>query len=459
MKPGRNEPCHCGSGRKYKNCCLSRDEQSRVAANTKDSRSARSPADEAWNARWDEFKAADYQSRIDLFLKTLEIPQLMDGDMAFEMLSVLFADTAQHAERARFDALVESLREMRHEVYAKDKHFFLKWRITNALVDGRSQDVTTLFRELASMAGSDIDVFNRVEECLAYHGYLSALVEAMHLAWPGVEDSDGIVPWGVDEFRTRAISYELLYYADRTPAPDVASPELLQRLEFFSEIDPVLVNAYLAHLAGRAGRAWKLSDFELPRRRNRKWDDDEPDVNDPQSGAELNLYHLTVDFLGYLRRCEGWSYSKGELARRDLHSFILERHDGRLEYRDSMLNDMMREKDRQRGRRLPPKHKFQRYTNVLLPDRERLEHFLAHLLDLMNQLQHRAAALFEIIPAWLRFLETHRLIDPENRLRTIANLSPLAEDLLIATGHFTDDPSPHAMLARWREGAERALCE
>ncbi|HUU34021.1 MAG TPA: SEC-C metal-binding domain-containing protein [Vicinamibacterales bacterium] len=25
-RPGRNEPCHCGSGRKYKQCCLPNDE-------------------------------------------------------------------------------------------------------------------------------------------------------------------------------------------------------------------------------------------------------------------------------------------------------------------------------------------------------------------------------------------------------------------------------------------------
>ena len=24
--PGRNDPCHCGSGRKYKQCCLGKDE-------------------------------------------------------------------------------------------------------------------------------------------------------------------------------------------------------------------------------------------------------------------------------------------------------------------------------------------------------------------------------------------------------------------------------------------------
>jgi len=27
MKPGRNQPCHCGSGVKYKRCCLAKDEE------------------------------------------------------------------------------------------------------------------------------------------------------------------------------------------------------------------------------------------------------------------------------------------------------------------------------------------------------------------------------------------------------------------------------------------------
>lgn len=25
VEPGRNKPCHCGSGRKYKHCCLDRN--------------------------------------------------------------------------------------------------------------------------------------------------------------------------------------------------------------------------------------------------------------------------------------------------------------------------------------------------------------------------------------------------------------------------------------------------
>lgn len=26
LKPSRNEPCHCGSGKKYKNCCFKKDQ-------------------------------------------------------------------------------------------------------------------------------------------------------------------------------------------------------------------------------------------------------------------------------------------------------------------------------------------------------------------------------------------------------------------------------------------------
>jgi hypothetical protein len=32
---GRNDPCHCGSGRKYKQCCLAKDEAAERAARAK----------------------------------------------------------------------------------------------------------------------------------------------------------------------------------------------------------------------------------------------------------------------------------------------------------------------------------------------------------------------------------------------------------------------------------------
>ena len=32
---GRNDPCHCGSGKKYKQCCLGKDEEKSRAARAK----------------------------------------------------------------------------------------------------------------------------------------------------------------------------------------------------------------------------------------------------------------------------------------------------------------------------------------------------------------------------------------------------------------------------------------
>ncbi len=31
-RPGRNDPCHCGSGKKYKHCCMDKDEEADRAA-------------------------------------------------------------------------------------------------------------------------------------------------------------------------------------------------------------------------------------------------------------------------------------------------------------------------------------------------------------------------------------------------------------------------------------------
>jgi hypothetical protein len=46
-RPGRNEPCHCGSGRKYKQCCLAKDEAKATAARAEASTKAEAAAQAA----------------------------------------------------------------------------------------------------------------------------------------------------------------------------------------------------------------------------------------------------------------------------------------------------------------------------------------------------------------------------------------------------------------------------
>jgi len=46
-RPGRNEPCHCGSGRKYKQCCLAKDEAeaAKVRAEAAEAAATAAPAE------------------------------------------------------------------------------------------------------------------------------------------------------------------------------------------------------------------------------------------------------------------------------------------------------------------------------------------------------------------------------------------------------------------------------
>lgn len=51
-KIGRNQPCPCGSGKKYKNCCLAADETSAAAARDEQRRFAPAPPTPARGLRW-----------------------------------------------------------------------------------------------------------------------------------------------------------------------------------------------------------------------------------------------------------------------------------------------------------------------------------------------------------------------------------------------------------------------
>jgi len=47
VRVGRNDPCPCGSGRKYKQCCLAKDEAAAAVARAKAAEEAAVPAPEA----------------------------------------------------------------------------------------------------------------------------------------------------------------------------------------------------------------------------------------------------------------------------------------------------------------------------------------------------------------------------------------------------------------------------
>jgi hypothetical protein len=67
----------------------------------------------------------------------------------------------------------------------------------------------------------------------------------------------------------------------------------------------------------------------------------------------------------------------------------------------------------------------------------------------MNMLYHPAAALFQAMPAWLRFLESRRLIDAGTSKKVTAELLPLHATLLQFWEQYTDDPHLYRQGQAW----------
>jgi len=464
---GRNDPCHCGSGKKYKKCCLKKD-QAAERAEQKAKQIARpvassSPPDdlseaaspvpetldeppdphmEAINARWDELQAADYEGQIALFYKTLEEdPELMDGEMAFEFLNPIYYESIERNERDRFEKMADDLRERLPEMYAAEAGLILGWRITNALANGRFEDVPALANDMARNAEKNIDEFFNLMDQLAYHNQLATLIEATRIAWPQVKDSTKI--FGIDEFANQATDYLVYDYLTHTSDPDGRDPTLLDQIEPYMDLDLDRFADYVAGLAGQRQSTWTMADFEFKPLKSKRFSGrDKKKDNDE---GRRNLYYLTLEFLHYLYHQEDVPYAKGELARTEIYRYILRRHDGDLAPQEPLLRPRRGDKKRKSAAR--------RSHHPLCPDRGTLDRFLGELLHLFNPQYYKATTTLELVPAWLRFLESRHLIDAEQREQTLSELWGLdTEFLKVVENH--SDPALRRAMEDWRSDTE-----
>ncbi len=470
MSIGRNDPCPCGSGKKYEKCCLARDEEAQreaIAAppvpTTEREASVREESSkslpdldiDAWNQRYDEFEAADYEERIALFKRTLDESELMNDEMAFEMLYRLFEETAKRGERERFDKLAESLRKQLPKVYEEGAIDILEWRITNALVMNRPELVDSLAREFAMIAHQQIGTWSQIEARLAYHGYLTTLVEAMRLAWPKVSTSKEVTAWGKEEFSNRARQFEVLNYVMQTDAPEGNDPVLLERIRFFigDGFDPDRLASAVGYVSGRKDRQWTMGDFDpqhIPGGDQKGEDRHDVEQNltyliaqfvgyahgQDKHDVERNLTYLMAQFDGYAHDVEGVPYSKVEIARSEIFGLV----SGQIE---------------QYASRKGAAKKNSQSAHPLCPNPDRLTNHLAELESIFDYQPHKAVALMEMIPVWMRFLQSRGLLDAELRKRTLNDLRQVAGDLHQRLDHILSDPALGKALERWPEEIEK----
>src|SRR5262245_36891279 len=152
--PGRNAPCPCGSGRKYKVCCLAADEARERAARAAaaaapepdpwlvldlDEDAADSPPDpdvlDVADEEWERFAAAEYEEQIAIF-KGLLASHDLDDELAFEMLSEIEAQARERGELSAFRVLLERYAAEMPDLYAREAPHYVGWLVDEALASG-----------------------------------------------------------------------------------------------------------------------------------------------------------------------------------------------------------------------------------------------------------------------------------------------------------------------------------
>ena len=469
MKPSRNDPCPCGSGKKYKKCCLAKDEAaapthvpppSRLedtdnaspahsAAHESpsgpepeshpvpDSPKPRDPLRERQDRWWEEFEAAGFEERIAHFQRAIDQPGLLDDQLVYEALDSIRTGAEEPQQRDRVKQLLDALQQRLPHLYDSSRSFYLSWRMDEALAAGDMERIADLVRDMANSPKTNIDLFHRALDMLAYHGRLNVLVDVMRRAWPWIRDSKEILPWAVDEYAQRGAHYELFAYILERGDASADDAELLDRMRpFLSEVDSQRLAEYIDLLLGRDGREWKLADLHMGPGSKRR----EP------VQAQDALYKLGVTFLGYLYRQEKVDPARGDMGREQIVAYLLDRHRGELRPRKGMLEEAIYPNK-------PPPPAFRPPEHPLCPDRQTLDMYVAQMFDPLTRRDFEAALTIEMVPAWLRFLESKGLIDAARRQKTLGELSRLKDDVLRLMTESTD-PAMRRNLERWSEDAE-----
>ncbi len=327
-KPGRNEPCWCGSGKKYKHCHLRQDQAAAAAARvvspwprsrlagprpTGEPQKAIEPMPEeaAAQAEWDQYEAADLEGKTAIFLQRVDEGRL-DGEDVFEMLLSIREVSKPHedeAARVQFRTLVERLKGALPEVYREERGFILESLILDAVADQDWGRIAGPLAELATIADRRSEEFFRVMQALAYHGQTQTLIEAIKLAWSTVRGSSDVTRRSVQEFSGTLLELNLFRYLDTTSHALEDDPALSEALPDGVAYDRVWLSRAMRYLSAAGPRVWLRADFG--------------ETVDADTWEE-NVAGLLLDFMAEQRRAGHVPLSRSNMMREIMREVLHE---------------------------------------------------------------------------------------------------------------------------------------
>ena len=303
-----------------------------------------------------------------------------------------------------------------------DQPVSIRWREFETANEPAQQEFV---RQVAESAARDLTAYEAVADMLAYHGETAVLVDLTRLAMPHLQINAALTSRRKQELVAQATDTLIFHYVESDGDDLVA---LQAALEQYMPVDGGQLASFVAILRGERTYQWQLSHFVV-----------EDMTSERQQAAAQNTAVLMLAFLGYLHQQEQIPLSKGNIMRQLWPVYLVERRTGQLEERQDMTAVI-------RGER--PHPVIRPKPHPLCPDKVTLEQYLAKLLNYQTQ-PYKAAAVFTLIPAWLRFLQSCQLIDPTQPITLRTELKNMADDLAAYWSDFSDDPGLQRDVLVW----------
>ena len=440
MKTGRNEPCPCGSGKKYKKCCLNtdlekKDELGVVENNLSGSgphdtkrSSVNEPTGETdlttetrdeIDLLWEKFEKSDLEEQVTLFKDALNNAEIMDGGLAFDMIDQICLKSTEIPNKIRVIKLIELLYEKLPDIFQENAAYHIHILISCAIVTDQREKVAFWAPEIVECGIKDFEVFNWVVEQLAYHGYLPILLTVMRAYWNAVKKSDDILPFGIGEFSIKTVFYEIVDYIQTTSIPEANDPELVKRIKGYGEFDKDRLNRYAGALIETDLPRWTSDDFQTE--------------GHSLSLIKDNIFSLCLEFLGFLQRDSSIPFTRAQMGAEGVCNYLVMRINGEL-----------------KPKRKPSKAQKRKKQHSLCPEYGSLNRYFARSMHFLDTQNYQVAATFELVPSWLQYLRKLQLIEQEMIKPTLAELAPIAGDLSKLWQKNHEDPVLAASLEYWK---------
>ncbi|MCC6606858.1 MAG: hypothetical protein IT327_26870 [Anaerolineae bacterium] len=283
----------------------------------------------------------------------------------------------------------------------------------------------TARREVLAAVGEAVveetAVFQHTTDMLSYHNQLASLIHLLQTAHARLKAGKSASEWQLQTVAALLLDALIFQFLESNPADSAtAPPELIAALQAIVPIEAEALNRYLAHLAGYTQYQWELEHLaEYP----------------PQ-----NMAALMLEFLAFAHKEAEVAYGRSHLIRQLLPTYFVERRTGQLNPRQD-LGDLMRQ-----GR---PIIRPKPNPHPLAPDSDTLPRFLAKLLNYEAVRPYPAAALFTLLPTWLRFLQARHLLTPTEASATLDDLASLQGDMHTFFSNLAGDEGLATTVAQW----------